>query len=69
MRDFARFVISLLAPYKGTIVWCSILALLAAGMGVEAVRVERADDIAGAVAKAVAAGRPFLVEIAIEGKR
>jgi benzoylformate decarboxylase len=42
---------------------------LAAGMGVEAVRVESADDIAGAVAKAVAADRPFLVEIAIEGKR
>ena len=42
---------------------------LAAGMGVEAVRVESADDIAGAVAKAVAAGRPYLVEIAIEGKR
>jgi benzoylformate decarboxylase len=38
-------------------------------MGVEAVRVEKADDIAGAVAKAVAAGRPYLVEIAIEGKR
>jgi benzoylformate decarboxylase len=42
---------------------------LAAGMGVEAVRVEKADDIAGTVAKAVAAGRPYLVEIAIEGKR
>jgi len=42
---------------------------LAAGMGVEAVRVESADGIAGAVAKAVAAGRPYLVEIAIEGKR
>jgi benzoylformate decarboxylase len=38
-------------------------------MGVEAVRVENAEDIAGAVAKAVAAGRPYLVEIAIEGKR
>jgi benzoylformate decarboxylase len=42
---------------------------LAAGMGVEAVRVEKAEDIAGAVAKAVATGRPYLVEIAIEGKR
>ncbi|WP_456756394.1 MULTISPECIES: thiamine pyrophosphate-binding protein [unclassified Bradyrhizobium] len=42
---------------------------LAAGMGVEAVRVDKADDIAGAVAKAVAARRPYLVEIAIEGKR
>jgi benzoylformate decarboxylase len=42
---------------------------LAAGMGVEATRVEKAEDIAGAVARAVAAGRPYLVEIAIEGKR
>ena len=42
---------------------------LAAGMGVEAVRVEKAEDIAGTVAKAVAADRPYLVEIAIEGKR
>ncbi|MDI1265771.1 MAG: thiamine pyrophosphate-binding protein [bacterium] len=42
---------------------------LAAGMGVEAVRVEKADEIAGAVAKAVASGRPYLVEITIEGKR
>ena len=42
---------------------------LAAGMGVEAVRVEKANEIAGAVAKAVAAGRPYFVEIAIEGKR
>ena len=42
---------------------------LAAGMGVEGVRVEKADDIASALARAVAANRPFLVEIAIEGKR
>jgi benzoylformate decarboxylase len=42
---------------------------LAAGMGVEAVRVEEADGIAPAVAAAVAANRPYLVEIAIEGKR
>jgi benzoylformate decarboxylase len=42
---------------------------LAAGMGVEAIRVEKADDIAVAVAKAVATNRPYLVEIAIEGKR
>jgi benzoylformate decarboxylase len=42
---------------------------LAAGMGVEAVRVEKADEIAAAVAKAVATRRPYLVEIAIEGKR
>jgi benzoylformate decarboxylase len=42
---------------------------LAVGMGVEAVRVERADEIAPALARAVAANRPYLVEIAIEGKR
>ncbi len=42
---------------------------LAAGMGVEGVRIEKADDIAPALAKAVAANRPYLVEIAIEGKR
>jgi benzoylformate decarboxylase len=42
---------------------------LAEGMGLEAVRVEGADDIAPALAKAVAANRPCLVEIAIEGKR
>ncbi|MGQ0681838.1 thiamine pyrophosphate-binding protein [Bradyrhizobium sp.] len=42
---------------------------LAAGMGVEAVRIEQADGIAPALAKAVAANRPYLVEIAIEGKR
>ena len=42
---------------------------LAAGMGVEAVRIEKADDIAPELAKAVAANRPYLVEIAIEGKR
>ncbi len=42
---------------------------LAAGMGVKAVRVEKADAIAPALAAAVAANRPYLVEIAIEGKR
>ena len=42
---------------------------LAAGMGVEGVRIEKADAIASALARAVAANRPFLVEIAIEGKR
>ncbi len=42
---------------------------LAAGMGVEGVRVDKADDIAPALAKGVAANRPYLVEIAIEGKR
>ena len=38
-------------------------------MGVEGIRVEKADDIATAVANAVAANKPYLVEIAIEGKR
>jgi len=42
---------------------------MAAGMGVEGVRIEKADDIAPALSKAVAANRPYLVEIAIEGKR
>jgi benzoylformate decarboxylase len=42
---------------------------LAAGMGVEAVRVDKAEAIAPALAAAVAANRPYLVEIAIEGKR
>jgi benzoylformate decarboxylase len=42
---------------------------LAEGMGVEAVRVDRADDIAPALEKAVAANRPYLLEIGIEGKR
>ena len=42
---------------------------LAAGMGVEAIRIEKADDIAAALERAVASNRPYLVEIAIEGKR
>ncbi len=42
---------------------------LAAGMGVEGVRVEKADTIASVLASAVATSRPFLVEIAVEGKR
>ncbi len=42
---------------------------LAAGMGVEGIRVEKADAIAAALARAVAANRPYLVEIAVEGKR
>ena len=42
---------------------------LAAGMGVEGIRVEKADAIAPALASAVAANRPYLVEIAVEGKR
>jgi benzoylformate decarboxylase len=43
--------------------------LLAAGMGVEGIRVEKADAIAPALARAVAANRPYLVEIILEGKR
>jgi benzoylformate decarboxylase len=42
---------------------------LAAGMGVEGIRIEKADAIAPALASAVAANRPYLVEIAVEGKR
>jgi len=42
---------------------------LAAGMGVEGIRIENADGIAPALASAVAANRPYLVEIAVEGKR
>ena len=42
---------------------------LAAGMGVEGIRVEKADAIAPALANAVAANRPYLIEIAVEGKR
>jgi benzoylformate decarboxylase len=42
---------------------------LAEGMGVEAMRVDNASDIAPALAKAIAANRPYLVEIGIEGKR
>jgi len=42
---------------------------LAAGMGVQGTRVEAADAIAPALADAVAANRPYLVEIAVEGKR
>jgi benzoylformate decarboxylase len=42
---------------------------LAAGMGVDGVRVDKAEDIAPALARAVAAGKPYLVEIAVEGKR
>ncbi|MBR1152491.1 thiamine pyrophosphate-binding protein [Bradyrhizobium sp. JYMT SZCCT0428] len=42
---------------------------LAAGMGVEGVRVEKAGDIAAVMERAIAGNRPYLVEIAIEGKR
>ncbi len=42
---------------------------LAEGMGVEAIRVDKAADIASVVANAVASNKPYLVEIAIEGKR
>jgi benzoylformate decarboxylase len=42
---------------------------LAAGMGIEGISIEKADGIAPALASAVATNRPYLVEIAIEGKR
>ena len=42
---------------------------LAAGMGVEGTRVEKAGDIAAVLQRAIAGNRPYLVEIAIEGKR
>ena len=42
---------------------------LAAGMGVEAIRVEKADDIAAVTKTRDYGNRPYLVEIAIEGKR
>jgi benzoylformate decarboxylase len=42
---------------------------MAAGMGVPGVRVTKADDVAGAISQAFAAGGPRLVEIEIEGKR
>lgn len=42
---------------------------LAAGMGVDGVRIDKADDIAPALATAIAANRPFLLEVAVEGKR
>ncbi len=34
MKTVARFIIGLLKPYRNTIIWCSLLALAAAGMGV-----------------------------------
>jgi benzoylformate decarboxylase len=42
---------------------------MAAGLGVEGVRLEKADDIAPALRAALAANRPYLIEISIEGKR
>ena len=44
-------------------------AELAAGMGAPGVRVDKPEDLAGALAAAFAAGGPRIVEIAIEGKR
>ena len=44
------------------------LVHLAAGLGVEGVRIDKVEDIAPVLARAVAANRPFLAEIAIEGK-
>ena len=42
---------------------------MAAGMGVAGERIDKADDIAPALRKALAGNRPYLIEIAIEGKR
>jgi len=41
---------------------------LARGMGVEAARIDRPDDLRPALDKAVAARRPFLLDVAIEGR-
>ena len=41
---------------------------LARGMGVEAARVNRPDDLRPALDKAMAARRPFLLDVAIEGR-
>ncbi|TXL72287.1 thiamine pyrophosphate-binding protein [Vineibacter terrae] len=42
---------------------------MARGMGVAGTLVTKPDDVRGAIAQAVASGKPHLVEIAIEGKR
>jgi len=42
---------------------------MAAGMGVAATRVSKADQIGGALKAAFASGKPHLVEIAVEAKR
>lgn len=42
---------------------------MARGMGVPAVRVEKADDLRAAIEQAFAKGGPQLVDVAIEGKR
>ena len=41
---------------------------LARGMGVEAARVNRPDDLRPALDKAMAGRRPFLLDVAIEGR-
>ncbi len=48
MPNFTRFVAGLLAPYRNTVIWCSVLALAAAGMGVlSPVALGKAIDAAG----------------------
>ncbi len=41
---------------------------LARGMGVEALRVATPGELRPALAKALSAGRPFLLDVSIEGK-
>jgi benzoylformate decarboxylase len=41
---------------------------LARGMGVEAMRVITPGELRPALQKALGAGRPFLIDVAIEGK-
>jgi benzoylformate decarboxylase len=41
---------------------------LARGLGVEGARVTRPDDLRPALEKALAAGRPYLLDVAIEGR-
>jgi benzoylformate decarboxylase len=42
---------------------------LAQGMGMAATRVERADELRGALARAFQSGKPHLLEVRLEGKR
>ena len=42
--------------------------LLAQSMGVDAVRVETADDIAGAITRMLADDKPFLIDLVLEGE-
>jgi len=42
---------------------------MAAGMGLAGARVEDPDDLAAAIKTAFASGKPYVLEVAIEGKR